>query len=439
MPLPDEKSEVVELNINTLREAIEKFLTRPKPLRSRAAAFGRQLFAMTVWLYITVNTFIFSVDALILELLPTSLRWIVTYKFLLFVFVATALLVFLRSRTLWILLGYILFFPFIRIGKVFMKGLLRGRWLMLISSTNVLISFFSRMKEKMIFLCLLGITVLSTALFSGEYAALASLIAAGLTLIFGLTTSAKAALRPNRILSWYGKIARSITERTKDRFAFPDDGPRSSTALSPELQKKYIDSLQHAVLRNHVLLFFADKFEEYRSSSWKVAPLIANALYLYLFLGVMYSFIYFNLYRWQPESFSVSGAGDYIDFLHLGLKGLFFSGVTEVEPALRYADFISLSQSLLVLVIGGIFLTTVASHQSERYDRQLDATIGELEESASVEEQYVSRSLNLRDMADALESLKQAEATFVQLIILVSSSLSRRRSSRLRREEVDMP
>lgn len=328
----------------------------------RVERLARQVFAIVFWLYVFCQVFLFDLDRLISDRLPSGFRWIIEYKFLILIAVATVFAFIVPKRRVLAWALYVAFYPITRLALgalVLSVVIIRLKsWPVLFTALNLVLSFFASFRFNFIAAagalaaCIIVVNASQPLTISAGIAVLIALIVALIVRRF------VALFQPSRLFKLYARIIAGALNFSR-KILLADAGPKGLdlSALNDQQRKNWENNFQTAVVLSEACRFLEAKFREYRTSGLPVAFYLAN-LFLLLFVVIaLMGFVNYGLFRADPAAFVVRGSHHYLDFFTYSVGALFFQHMPEIAPASSVAKALWMFEALLAVVFGGMFLS----------------------------------------------------------------------------------
>ena len=329
-------------------------------------------FATMGWLYLIVNTFVYNIDNQLRGSLPDSMRWLFEFKIFLSVILAIPFFTLISKKKLLFYTVYILLFPITRILFIVIYVLRKRSWSLLFVMVNYFSGLFNNARAYFIqfsgvilSVCLIWFVETPWSYIAGSLLALA-------TAVFGLAISFRMALRSASLVGLFGRFFSGYRRMMDAQFHI--DASIKSTpkdSLNEADRIKILTTLDASVFYNRVCLLAARRLRSFRKSSWHLLPASLSILGLYLWIGVMFSFVYYGMFRYNPATFIVAH-NSFFNFFYFSMSALFFGTATEVTPAVAMSQAIYLLHRLLILFLGIIFVTEIISFRNQKYSEALD-------------------------------------------------------------------
>jgi hypothetical protein len=375
------------------------------------------------WVYIIVNTFVYSIDAALIKVIPTEAQWAIRYKLFFFVAAATLPITIFGRRHLAFYALYIAAFPVTRLVFSVIFVLRKRSWALLFVIVNYLASIFSNMKAYFLqcagvvaAICLIWLIDTPRSNLAGSLVALA-------TAVFGLGISFRTALRSASLVGLFGRFFSGYRNVMAAQFQIDTSiKSRKKDARNADDRLKVNTSLDAAVFYNRVCLLVARRLRTFQNSSWHLLPAAISVLGTYLWIGGMFSLVYLGLFRFDAATFQVAD-GSFFSFFYFSMSALFFGTATDVAPISSVSQSIYLLHRLLILFIGIIFVTEIVSFGNQRYSEALDATIDELERNAKDMEEHICVEFEIDGIGEAISALESEKSGLHGLIGIINRQI----------------
>lgn len=122
-------------------------------------------------------------------------------------------------------------------------------------------------------------------------------------------------------------------------------------------------------------------------TTWLGRQISAKRMYIYLIVALAYTTVitvlvfaleFYDLSKVAPESFSV-GSPSFRDFFSFSFANLVFSSVAIIKPTSGYAIALAQVQHFFSLLIGGFFVSILATLSNQRYTEDVNRLALELD------------------------------------------------------------
>ena len=394
-------------------------------LLSRVGSFVTEVVAIVVWLYVLIELFVFDIDQVFRSSLPPSYSWIVDFKFVLIFAAAALIATFARRWRSWSKLTYIALYPLIVVFWRVPFLILRQRsWPLAIAFINAVASFFGSIRYNL----LVGAIFLASAsivLFSKNNA----LIWVSITALFLLITLA------------YGRRLISVFKRPQvfkiyEKFAGLMPKIRTSTCklddtikdlpydqLSAEQAEKWKSNLQSSFVLSRVCLFAARKLRNYSTSGYGKISSAFICVFLTAATIMVFGLINLGLYKIDSTFFRATEVPMRFTFFHYSFNRMFFSSISELEPAKPLAKSIYDGEALFAFFLLVIFVSLLLSARAERQTEELNRAIETLEQESRAMDSAILVEYRFESVDGALAALEKIQTGATSFLQILSRNL----------------
>jgi len=409
-------------------EGTEPALVQPSK-KSRASNFAVEIVIVIFWCYSLLQIFIGNVDGTIISLLSREFHWIIEFKFLVFLAIASGLLLWLGTKNAVLLALYAAFYPaIVLIYKIPRFLYQKESWLLAIGAINAMIYFFRKLKINLLILTAYLVS-LSCALLSTErHILITASVTLAVLICFSFVRSFVTALQPSEVLKLYSTGLRKVREWRSEMFSV-DQQVRNLPLAT--LDRKQLDlwnrNLQNSVIFNRLCLFAANRLRDYQRSEWRLLPAIIGLLSLVFMSVFCFTAINFSLYKVNPEQFSLNGTPDLFSFFFYSFNVAIFNSTIRIEAVEPWAQWTFILQSSLSFVLALILATLFISNRAQRFSSELDDVIRDLEAEADEMDSLIRNEYYIAGVVAAIEHLNFAKSELIRVILWLSDRIDQDR------------
>jgi hypothetical protein len=383
--------------------------------------------ATAFWLYAVCKVFIFDIDQALLQRIWPQGGWLITYRFLVLLAIASVAALVLRKWAFFFWLFYFAFFPVITLLWWIPRTIYRARsWVALLAVMNVVTTLVTDFQYTLVTKAAALIAIVLMLLNVAPSVELVSAWALFVLLLIAYVRTVALVMRPSRFVAGQQRVIDWIVG---------SDGVKAVWGLSDDLKAKDIvkfDSAQLTKFANAVVvagavhravLFWAYQLDSYRRGA---APYFFNLLsYLWLFVQTIVAFAFINLalFRADPQSFDYRVTPSLFDFVHYTINLILAGSIPELQArshlAVALADTMRLS-GFLVLI--SIIATFVLSQRQSRQDDQMKETIARIKARARQFDIEFQGQYEV-PIDVAIERLRQAPGAFLRVVDWLSRQI----------------
>lgn len=384
-----------------------------------------EILAIFLWIYTLTKIFVFDIDNWFVHLVAPSWDWILSFKLIFLLALASVIWLWVGTRDVLIWFFYITFYLlvilFIKLPYYIFK---QRSWLLAFAILNAIASFFSNLKYTLIFTTVF-LASFAIAIFSNSpyFLPVATCVIIALVLI-AYIKSFLSALKPTVIFQIYSKFFKGIRKVGHASFALDaeiKDLPVET--LEPKQLEKWNTSLQTSVLFNRFCLFTATRLRDYQRSEWRMIPAIFGLLWLITFTVISFSGIYFSLFKLNPGLFNFAQAPTFFTFLFFSFNNLILNSTPEIAASAVLSQSAYMLQASLSFLLMVIIATLYISHRAQKSSSELDEVITAVEEEAKNMEGFIQEEYKIESITVAMERLKEMQSGLVQFIYWLSKGI----------------
>ncbi|MDT4953729.1 MAG: hypothetical protein QOJ02_1867 [Acidobacteriota bacterium] len=370
----------------------------------------REIFAITLWLYIFTKIFVYDIDLLLVNRF-SLLQKIYPYKFFILVAIIAIFWVILGGKFVWKVVLYSLAYPFIilfwRIPKMLFKN-----WATVLIFLPAIESIFLTLKWRFALGSFALLAALGISFFMDLIAITTCLSILGLYLLVHYLSRFRIAYKPDSIFANIAPVIGKMWEGTVKTFK-EDEATvqRSEDVESPEFQKKHIDNLKKLYLHNLIFTYFAKKLGQAVSSRRTDLYFIGALIYTFILTVIIFGFEYWGLFKINPSSFQVIGTPSFWAFLLYSFNTIVHTNFATMVPIGTSALVISNIEVIAALIIGLFFVFILLTSHRERHRQDVNSVVEQLSRSAGQMEWFIRRRLKMR-LIDLEVKIIEVDPTF---------------------------
>lgn len=367
-------------------------------MKLSAKILFKNLVAVVFWLYVIVNTFIFSVDAYLVQRFP-NVGTLFSFKYVFLLILVVITWYTLKTVRFSLLMGYIVGFPavlfFWIIPSKFFK---RGQYSFVLLYASAIFGFFRNLKKDTLDFAafLLGTTF---CLSSNRYLNIIGIVLIMLFMFRHIYSRIRVSINPMHILSV------DVSELIKimgNEFKFEkilisdsksEEENRKSTVTSVVLYSSFLNYLDGNIKR----------FHESKTFVWMFGYGLVWTIILTMLCFALANQGLFNI---SPGNFKIEGPVRFFDFFYYSVLNVFAADADNISPSSTLSKSIRILQILTGVVITGVLATVIFSVQSDKYSENLEI----ISETARKNNEEIKEktkkalSISLKELRDTLET-----------------------------------
>ncbi len=355
-----------------------------KPKRKKIL---REISAILFWSYVITNTFLMDVDSWLISVAPQGLRWLIRYKFVIFLFVIAVAFWFHKGKSIFLNISFLLSYPATRPLRLIWREMKKNSWgtfLGLIVAGMLMLapivrSFFLKFRQRVAATSMLALAM--ALIFINPNPAL------NIFSIFLILLSLA-------ILAWIKIYTVFFSKRILEGTKFENPETASDAKLWETYEKQHTElialpagSAEYTTKRRnnlHQLLRFHKMIEWFRVKQEQILKrgvlvLIEIGYFLAICVVIIFAFgiIYQALYQANPLFF-VSGhtQPDFFLFLLFSLaqlSGRTVAGLTSGSNMILAINLFELF--ILAVMTTTLFLVVLETAFKKRYEQEFGSII----------------------------------------------------------------
>lgn len=368
---------------DVLNEQTEVPKTRWKRLKSQGAWWVLKIVSALFWIYVPAKLFVGDVDRWVINNVAPSIRWVLDYRFFIFLVALAILLLFFRRLIYLGAVIYILLFPLIVVFFYIPRFLARQKtWIPAVGLIHIAWLTFRSIRFTVVSGSVFALSALVIALDGPRF--LQSAAVATLLLIWTvlLVRACVSAVRP---VSFIQRQQHTVTKFIESK-AVQNMAAPAAIHLRPEVVKltkaevdQVVTNASFAVCVYAAGYFAADNLERYRKSGATVLFSVLGIAILFVQAIVIFAIANQGVFNVSPSQFAVTADPSFAMFVRYSLNSMSPGEINAIQPSGDVATWISTYAGVSV---GGILLTLVLSLifsvRSAREDEAADTAISDM-------------------------------------------------------------
>lgn len=384
------------------------------------------LLALTAWTYLTVNTFIYSIDRFAIDHLSPNLHWLINYKFILLLFFVLASMAKVSGKALLFYPLYFLFFPFIQFIWLTYIVVKRRSWMLFFAFVNAMVSSFSHPKRKFqVFAYLVIVAVVSLTVENEIILGIAIALAVSLATI-QVVIAFLEATKPTELIELYLSAARVVrTSGSEKTFSpSPEYAGLPVEQLTEAQLTEYSSRLQISFIFAHFCAILSRELARFQSSSLRLVPPIFSILGLFASNVFLYSLANYALFKIDIEQFVHDKTVLYFDFFYYAFNNILFNSIEEVRAVGDVARFIHIGQTATIFLILAIVVGAYISMRDQAYSDKLKEVSRGLEDLAGEMRENIRVKFGFSSAEEAMSNLEEARLSILRAFLAFTSGSS---------------
>lgn len=387
--------------------------------------FLYDLIAVVFWTYTLTTLFAFDVVRYAFEKLLPAYVWLLDFKVIFFLGIIAFVAIFARRAKLVFWICYILLFPLVLLLWKIPKHVLKtGSLNIIFYFAFTVLSFFKNLRFNVV-AGFVGTLSAAMALFSYN----PSILNISSALLLGLLITTLA----GRIISVFKPsdtfvVFRKITDAWQQSVVkkINEDKQIENLALiSPETGNltSMLSNVEQAMMSNRALLFSAKSLRDYQNSGISAVSGVFVTMFLVLITTVVFAIIYYAAYKIDPANFTYSGSPTGFAFFALSFKGMFFTGINEINPATAFTQAINMVQNFLSMFVGVIFVSIIFTSRNQALSYQIEQTIKKAEADGRAIEQAMLGRYQIGSLEELVLELRRLKSGGLVIIDFLTRRL----------------
>lgn len=388
---------------------------RVRNLQNKSSIVLRKVLAPLFWTYWISKAFVFDIDLWAFATFCPTYEWLVSYRLFLWLGGMAALILLLGWANFLKTSLFVIFYPVILVFWYLPKRLWR-RWPLLIAFMPALYLGFKRLRNTFIMYSVAAISAVVILVASNKW--LICLSAAMLIPLLGvhLWRSLRKAYAESLFTQLVRLMRKLRTAIEEKRFVFWDPIKNvNGQTIGPVSGSQEKDSGAPLILYacHSLVCLIADRVTMVKRRRYYDIYLIASFLYTVVLITVVFGFLYYALYRFDPIAFSNAQNSSLWTFIGFSFGKLTPSSLSQITPVSRLAFSLGYTEvgcSLLLIIIVVFSVLTVAR---EAFRDDLEEFVKELHGLGSAIEVRATELCKLSLVQIELALLATNSAVFV--------------------------
>ena len=227
-----------------------------------------------------------------------------------------------------------------------------------------------------------------------------------------------------RVFKIYGEFAGLMPTIRTSTFKLEDtikDVPYDQ--LSPEQAEKWKSNLQSSFVLSRVCLFAARKLRNYSTSGYGKISSAFICVFLTAATIMVFGLINLGLYKIDSTFFRATEVPMRFTFFHYSFNRMFFSSISELEPAKPLAKSIYDGEALFAFFLLVIFVSLLLSARAERQTEELNRAIETLEQESRAMDSAILVEYRFESVDGALAALEKIQTGATSFLQILSRNL----------------
>lgn len=367
-------------------------------LRAKTVRIARELLAICTWFYILTKVFFFDIDRAVLVQFAPKYLWLLNYKAILLLVLFTGLIYSRKNSTITGTVFYVFFYPFIVICWKLPK-ILGLYWPLTIAFAPAVYGFASAFKFNLTLATAATVSAFVILFFNGTGVAVAT-TTISLCLVLFLWTTLKRAYSAT-IFSGLTKFVTKSHPHIRNG-AMGNIFSRSSREAQhmppTQIGNRSVPNIDNNLLiyiSTWTLGFSADKIKEVSKKNFIDLYLGVSFLFNLAVMVFGFAYIYFGLYKVEPSAFDNAVAANYWSFAGYSFTTFTTASVSKISASSLTAQIISYFELFCFLLASFIFVITTFTSSREKYRRDLEDFVTELQTTLDIVSDRCNRELQL--------------------------------------------
>ncbi|EKZ9226914.1 hypothetical protein ACWOKN_004127 [Vibrio vulnificus] len=372
----------------------------------------REFLAISLWFSIFAEVFVTDIGDALVASYPQT-QFLFDYFLLILLSVMAISWLALGNKRFLQTFGYIVSYPFVviiwKLPKLFFTN-----WAVAIAFLPAIHQFVSAFKANFV----IGVLVIIAATLVCQAPSDSPVVLAGMAIVgFHLFTHFYKKFRSAYSSETIFTVLRGNTSKVIDEFEnyLEKDKPVGDPE-SDEYKKKLGNSLLQTYILTTFLHLSILRIKEVINSRKMDLYFLSSLIWTFMLSAFSFGVVYFGLYRVDASNFTnVSDAG-FWGFIGFSFTTLMTSSISTIVPATGVAQFLTYVQLFVSLLLIVLLVFIILTSIREKYKKDLDDLLIELEDAQDKSRKYVEANFELT--ADALESvLIEKNEQIMQLLL----------------------
>lgn len=383
------------------------------------------IFGFVFWVYAIIQVLIYDLDRyLVVNYFPT-LKFLVDYKFFIFLALITLFAIFIKRY--YLLFLYVIIFPLIFIFWKIPKSIYRFKsWILVLGIIESITSFFNNLKLKIILVTIALFSFLLISISTSKPVLVFTGILLVLVLIISLARTIYLSFKPSVFFQFQSKvISKFRNSGFIKNFIRVDEKLKKnkSKKLTKAQSSLVLGNIQLALILHRGIYYWAYQLEKYRLS--RVNFLLSGISYAWLFMIIVLflGFINYAVYKIDPVAFNIAGHVSSLSFFNYSLHSLFLSEISQINARSSISTSINfLSGMGGRLLLGILFLNFIFVARQTKEDNELVKAIRQIKREGEELEKQIKSEYEV-STSEAIQKLKEIKAGLLTIILRISQEL----------------
>jgi hypothetical protein len=395
-------------------------------LRKRAARVIRRSVAIIIWLYVFVKLFIFDFDVYAINQFAPYLRWIIDYKFFLYIGLIGICAAFFRKWQVVFFIGYVIFYPIILLTMIVPYAVFRSRsWIFAFATINGIINFFTGFRRNMILFAVLCLSSLAISVSENRATLVISAASLFSFVLAVYVIRVFSVFRSDRTFTLYKRAFNAVNKHIMKTNKMDEAAHDLQIAELTETQLAHRNhNMGVAIVVNRASLFVASKLKAYQASKVSVIGDIFAIIGIVIIVTFAMAWINKALYKVDDTQFNFATSPSTFTFVYYSFNAFVFNSIPDLVPVKAIAQSLSMIEKLLALILGLILVSTLLSHKNQRQFDELSFAIQDIEAEGQDMEAFIQSEFHVKNIDDAISELERLKSGLLQIILWLSKGLT---------------
>ena len=332
----------------------------------------RNLFAVSIWGALFIHAFIFELTGPAIAVIP-QIEPLIQFRFLVFLGIATLVVLSLWNRYLFLFVDYITFFPLVVLFWVLPRTVFRN-WLIVLAFWPAIHSFFSTLKVSFLLLVAAVVSCFGVALFTDVAIITICLGMLVVYLVRHYVRRVHTAFSSKTSFAALTPMFQNVWEGIADQ----EQTPIEEEPGSDGYKRKFGQRLLNLYFFTTCLYIVGKKLRTVIRTKVLDLYLVCSFVYTFLLTVVVFTFVFLGINRLEPSHFSSASEAGVFEFLGYSLSTAMNAGISPIAAKTLLAQMFSYAEMFFILLLPVLLVFVLFTSARERYRQDLDEIVGEI-------------------------------------------------------------
>ncbi|MBL8828287.1 MAG: hypothetical protein JNM18_15000 [Planctomycetaceae bacterium] len=334
----------------------------------------REIIAILVWAMAFVKLFVCDIDLLILQSTLPSHTHLLQYRFFAIIGITSALWVTLGNRRFRVLVGYILFYPFI-LTLLHVPVWLFRHWAIAVAFYPAIHNHIVQFRRNFVMATIMALSLLAIALSESHWILHLAMSLLAMCLGIHFLDRIRMTCQPSSVLADLRSMAHRFWQYMQEKGILTGKDKLDKLTLeSSDYERQRAECVYQDFFTTWTILVLAERIRELAISRMLDIYLIGSLLFSVTFTVLVFSAEYWSLYKIDADSFTPSHL-TWWDFVGYSFGTIMTSDIGGISPVSSFAKCIAYAEIFCGLLLLVILVFSLLTIERERYRAEFDDLI----------------------------------------------------------------